>query len=123
MNIGGRIYVDGGLSDPIPLEKALLDGFHEVIVVCNRPLNDIGLIAKVFLRAYAVFMVQQGTLYVHKQIEVATKLISTHSKRIHVISPSQEPDHGWQFDSRRDTLNRLVDLGIRDASTFIAARK
>lgn len=123
VNIGGQTYFDGGLSDPIPLEKALGSGFHEIIVVCNRPLNDIGLLAKVFLKTYAVFATQINILHVQKRIGMAAKLVDTHGQRIHVISPSQEPLHKWQFDSNPNTLNQLVDLGIKDALNFIATKK
>jgi predicted patatin/cPLA2 family phospholipase len=33
----GRLYYDGGLSDPIPVEKALQDGCERVVVILTRP--------------------------------------------------------------------------------------
>lgn len=33
----GRLYYDGGLSDPIPIKKALADGCDKVVVILTRP--------------------------------------------------------------------------------------
>ena len=38
-NIGGRRYVDGGVSDPVPFKKAFEDGCDKVIVVLSRPVE------------------------------------------------------------------------------------
>lgn len=36
----GRRYVDGGMTDPIPLAKAIADGHKDIVVVANRPDGD-----------------------------------------------------------------------------------
>lgn len=123
VNIGGRVYVDGGLSDPIPLEKALADGYDEIMIVCNRPLGDMGLLAKIFLRTYVVVAGQRGILQLRKRVEAAARLAMNPDRRVHVISPSQALPHRWQFDSRHRTLNQLVDLGIQDAIAFVKKHK
>jgi len=35
--IDGRAYVDGGITDPIPLQRAIDDGHRDIIVVLNGP--------------------------------------------------------------------------------------
>lgn len=37
VRIGGRRYLDGGATDPLPLQKALDDGRKDILVVSNRP--------------------------------------------------------------------------------------
>ena len=37
VELGGSKYLDGAISDPIPLKKALDDGFDKVVVVLTRP--------------------------------------------------------------------------------------
>ena len=32
-------YLDGAMSDPIPIQKALDDGYEKIIVVLTRPEN------------------------------------------------------------------------------------
>lgn len=34
--INGKTYLDGGISDPIPIEKAILDGYQKNIVILTR---------------------------------------------------------------------------------------
>jgi predicted patatin/cPLA2 family phospholipase len=37
VEIDGTRYLDGGLADPVPIEKAIEDGHDEIVVVLNRP--------------------------------------------------------------------------------------
>ena len=37
----GRAYFDGGVSDPIPFEKAFADGCDKVVVILTKPLDFI----------------------------------------------------------------------------------
>lgn len=39
--IGGKPYYDGGISDPIPVEKALSDGCRKVVVILTRPVSSL----------------------------------------------------------------------------------
>jgi predicted patatin/cPLA2 family phospholipase len=119
VSIERRVYVDGGLSDPIPLEKALADGYEEVIVVCNRPLAEIGKLAKSFLGIYSAYAVLPNVRLVEKRIATAVQIVRMHADRIRVISPTRALPNRWQFDSGHHNLNRLVDLGIQDAIAFI----
>lgn len=123
VSISGRTYVDGGLSDPIPLEKALADGCEEVTIVCNRPVVDIGRLANIFLHVYAGFTAQGSVRQVVKHLRRVSMLAETMADRVHIIAPSTTHSHRWQFDSGHTILNQLVDLGIQDATTFITGYK
>lgn len=39
--VNGKLYFDGGVSDPIPYKKALADGCDRLIVLVTRPLDYI----------------------------------------------------------------------------------
>lgn len=41
VNIGGIDYFDGGVSDPIPVEKALSDGCDHVALVLTKPIDFV----------------------------------------------------------------------------------
>lgn len=41
VNINNKYYIDGGVSDPIPYKKALLDGNKKILVVLTQPKGDI----------------------------------------------------------------------------------
>lgn len=119
VSIDGRVYVDGSLSDPIPLEKALSDGCDEVVIVCNGPITDIGCLVSIFIRVYAGYTDKGGVRQVRERRRRVVELAETFHDRVHVIAPSSIHSHRWEFDSNRTTLNQLVDLGIHDATTFI----
>ena len=59
--IDGQLYMDGGISDPIPFRKALDDGCDKVIVVLTRERNyskssDLSIkLAKMAYRKYPAF--------------------------------------------------------------------
>ncbi len=38
--IDHRSYLDGGLTDPVPIRRAIEDGADEIVVVFNRPKRD-----------------------------------------------------------------------------------
>jgi len=88
--IDGKEYVDGHISDPFPVEKALADGHDEIIVVCNQSRQSIA------------------------------KLLETNVNRVRAISPSIKSPVRWNFDSSKSRINQLVDLGIVDALAFLA---
>ena len=89
LSINGKEYVDGHLSDPFPIERALADGHDEVIVVCNQSRQSIA------------------------------SLLESNEKRVRTIFPSTKSPVRWNFDSSKDRINQLVDLGIADALAFL----
>jgi predicted patatin/cPLA2 family phospholipase len=115
VNIEGTAYMDGALSDPLPLEKALADGSDEVVIVCDRPLADTGRMARAFLRASASRSAKEHARQFQERLARVIRL----SDRVHVITPSVTLPHERQFDRNYTSLNRLVDLGISDARAFI----
>lgn len=123
VTVEGRTYVDGSLSDPIPLEKALADGHDEVIIVCNHSFADMRFLATAFIKTTAMFKTQWSMLHVQKRIGVAANMAIKLGHYVHVISPSRALPHRWLFDSGYDTLNQLVDRGIQDAEAFLARYK
>lgn len=39
--IGDGLYYDGGISDPVPIEKAFADGCDKVVVILTRPVDYV----------------------------------------------------------------------------------
>ena len=99
--------------------KALADGCDEIVIVGNREIANIGRLASVFLSTYASCTSHKSARKVKERLHHVAHMSDT-SPRIHVITPSSPHTHRWQFHSEYATLNELVDLGIKDATTFIA---
>lgn len=41
VEIGGGVYYDGGLSDPVPFEKALSDGCDKLVIILTKPIAPL----------------------------------------------------------------------------------
>lgn len=39
--LNGQLYFDGGVADPLPIEKAFADGCEKVVVVLTRPIGFV----------------------------------------------------------------------------------
>lgn len=56
VTIGGRAYLDGGILDPIPVKRAVADGFKDITLVLNKPAGrrrkDNAVIAGIAARRY-----------------------------------------------------------------------
>lgn len=88
--INGMEYVDGCMSDPFPIEKAIADGHEEIVVVCNRQ--------------------DRGDVLASQKYTVPVR----------VIYPSVKNVLRSKLDSSEHRINQLVDLGINDTLTHIA---
>lgn len=119
--IEGKEYADGGLSDPLPVEQALANGHDEVIVVCNRSRLEMNHLNLLLRRICAIkYSGQRKMLRSLAKMHEIDDLVQKHRTRVRVILPSSEPPVRWPFDSSKTHINELVDLGIRDALTFLA---
>lgn len=91
VRIGGRIYLDGGILDPIPLERAIEDGATTVTVILNNPYDgpkrDIPFLPLMVARRYP--RLRDG-LVRHQQIkwEAVQKVLNPlDGVDIHVVRP------------------------------------
>ncbi|MBI3458781.1 hypothetical protein HY061_00770 [Candidatus Azambacteria bacterium] len=90
--INGRKYAHGGLSDRLPVEKALADGYNEIVVVSNYSSREF-----------------VGRSWVD-------------NAKVKIICSSVSSPLRWSFDSSEDRINQLVDLGISSAIGFIESQ-
>lgn len=120
VSIDGSEYMDGGFSDPLPIERALADGHDEIVVVSNRSrLNlDNGdlLLQLIFMSGYPG--VRRDWNF--SKLRRLSTVIEKNKSRVRVISPSAKLATRWHFDSAKSRINQIVDLGITDALTYLA---
>jgi predicted patatin/cPLA2 family phospholipase len=71
VSINGRKYCDGGVSDPIPIERSLADGnrFNVVILTRNAGYSsgpqELGLVSRALLRRYPAILELTRARHVH----------------------------------------------------------
>jgi len=119
--LGGRRYFDGGISDPIPIRKALEDGCDKVVVILTRPkdfMRSPKTDKKMAKRLYHLYpkaskdMATRAEVY-NEELDFCKKLEK--EGRVLIVAPvSNEGMHTLTRD--KDALIRLYHRGTDDGS-------
>ena len=120
----GKKYLDGGLSDSIPVEFARSLGFDKLIVILTRPLGyrkkaSSGRIYKLLYRKYPNFVKVATKRYQHyndslDQIEELEK-----TGDLFAIRPSKTLEIG-RLEKNPDKLEDIYQLGLQDGEEIMA---
>lgn len=120
VELEGAKYLDGAISDPIPLQKALDEGYGKIIVVLTRPENyrkhRNSMPYNLYYRKYPNFIktankqheIYNKTLDLIKQYENEEKII--------VLRPSQDLKIA-RVEKNIKKLNAIYQLGIEDCTS------
>ncbi len=125
VDIKGRKYYDGGLSDPIPFEKAVESGCDKIIVILTKPVNahinqnrnSLG--ASILKRKYPNFSeAMSSAAYTYsKQLENALKL--QEEGRVLILAPDDIMGLGT-LTRDKEKLVKLYEKGYSDAQKIKA---
>ena len=111
-------YLDGGVSDSIPVEKCKSMGYGKIIVVLTRTIEyrkkkANSLLAKVKYKEYPKLIETMENRY-KKYNETVEKIIDMENKKeIFVIRPSKDLKIK-RIEKDVDKLQAMYDLGISD---------
>ena len=115
--VEGEKYLDGAISDPIPLQKALDDGYEKIIVVLTRPegyqKHKERMPYKLFYKKYPNFIktaMNQPEQY-NKTLEIIKKY--ENEGRIFVLRPSKDLKIA-RVEKDLEKLAAIHKLGIDD---------
>lgn len=127
IEIDGKKYLDGGISDSIPVEKCKSMGYDKIIVVLTRTIEyrkkkANSLIAKVKYKKYPKLVRTMENRY-KKYNETVEKIIDMENKKeIFVIRPSK--DLGLKrIEKDVDKLQAMYDLGVSDCKKCLEELK
>lgn len=118
--INGKKYLDGGISDSIPLEQSIKDGHDKNIVILTRHQeyrkgpNKAMALVNIAYRKYPLFcqtMKNRHTMY-NKQTLFASQMEKT--GKAFVICP-QQPLNVDRLESDKDKLKAIYDIGYKQA--------
>ena len=122
----GTLYLDGGLSDPVPVARALEDGCDRIVLILTRPAGTVrsarGDIraARLFLRrkypAAAAALERRAEAY-NRAVALAKRLEG--EGRALVLAPETIGRMNMLTKSRED-LEMLYSAGLRDAERIDA---
>lgn len=117
VEVNGQKYLDGAISDPIPLQKALDEGYDKIVVVLTRPENyrktKSYLPYKLFYKEYPNLIKTAKNQYIHYNNTL--ELIKKYEKegRIFVLRPSQNIKM-QRVEKNTNKLRAIHKLGIND---------
>lgn len=120
VKLGGKQLLDGGVSDPIPVEWMLKQGYEKNIVVLTRDINyrktanpRMMMFLKAVLHKYPALLEDLEKRHIHYN-ETLEKLGSLEKAgRVHIIRPSQ-PVKAAMIERDADNLERIYQMGRSD---------
>ena len=116
-------YLDGGVSDSIPVEKCKEMGYDKVIVILTRPLDyrkkkPKEFIAKTYYRKYPKFAKTLNNRY-KRYNDTVEKIIELENKKeIFVIRPSKTLKIK-RIEKDAGKLQEMYDLGLEDGQKVL----
>lgn len=117
--INGKLYLDGGISDAIPLQKSILDGNRKNIVIMTKeegyirkPSSHLGLIKMRYLKYPKVYELMK---YRHIRYNDTLAFIEAQKKngQAFVIRPKQKSDVA-RIEKDVNKLKKLYEEGYQD---------
>lgn len=120
VKIGGKLYLDGGIADAVPIQKSILDGNRKNVVILTKeegyvrkPTSHLELIKLRYLKYPKVYelMAKRHIAY-NKMLEYLAK--QQENGQAFVIRPKKKSDVG-RIEKDAEKLKALYEEGYRDA--------
>ena len=124
VEIGSEKYLDGGISDSIPLEKCRQLGYDKIIVILTRPLEYRKepmnkLLPKLFYRQYPALVKTLIDRHINYNQRITEIIRAAEQKEIFVIRPSQTlPINRLERDPVK--IQAMYELGIADGKAVVS---
>ena len=120
VEIDGKKYLDGGVSDSIPVEQCKKLGYDKIIVVLTRPLDyrkkpsDMRLY-KMMYGKYPEFVETAANRHKNYNDTLERIIDMENKKEIFVIRPSRLVDVK-RIERDENKLQEMYDLGVEDCN-------
>lgn len=120
VHIRGKEYLDGGISDSVPIKWGLKNGYKKIIVVETRPKDyrkkkHNNFLFKRFYKNYPKFVETYSNRYkVYNKTKEYIESLEK-EKRVFVIRPS-ELVRISRIEKNKDKIQEMYRLGMKDAN-------
>ena len=130
IEINNKKYLDGGISDSIPLDKCIDLGYEKIIVVLTQPLgfqkpplgNKQLKMINLKYHKYPNLIKTMEKRYI-KYNNTLEKIIDLENKKeIFVIRPSKRINLSIK-DANKDKIQKIYDMGVNDCNKIIDSLK
>lgn len=123
VKINGKLYLDGGISDAIPLQKSIVDGNRKNVVIMTKEVGysrsavDSAQLAFIKARYWKYPKVYELMAERHYHYNNCLKFIERQQEngKAFVIRPKQKSNVG-RIEKDKDKLIALYEEGYRDAA-------
>lgn len=127
VEIEGKKYLDGGISDSIPLDKAMALGYDKIIVILTRPLDyrkkpSNNWLFKLFYRNYPKLIGRWANRYAEYNQAVEKVIEMEKAGKIFVIRPSESLDIS-RLEKDLAKVQAMYDLGMKDGQASLSGLK
>lgn len=127
VEIDGKKYLDGGLTDSIPVDFAKSLGFDKLIVILTQPLDyrkkpSSGKLYRLFYKDYPKFVEVASKRYQHYNEAVEKIIQMEETGEVYVIRPDQALEVG-RLERDPDKLEAVYEIGIRDGQATLPGLK
>ena len=127
VEIDGKKYLDGGVTDAIPLDKCKELGYDKIIVVLTRvkeyrKKKSSDFLAKLMYKKYPKLIDAMNRKYKVYNDTVERIIDSENKKEIFVIRPSRFVKVG-RIEKNPERLQEMYQLGIQDTNNCIEELK
>ncbi|HGO5814447.1 TPA: patatin family protein [Mannheimia haemolytica] len=124
VEIEGKKYLDGGVSDSIPVQKFIEMGYDKIIVVLTRPLEyrkkpSSMWLFKRFYRQYPKLVQRWQNRYAEYNQAVEQIIQLNEKQQIFVIRPSRTVKIS-RLEKDVNKIQAMYDLGVEDAQNALA---
>lgn len=120
VEIDGKLYLDGGISDAIPIQKSILDGNEKNIVILTKevgyvrqPSSQLGVIKMRYMKYPKVYELMKNR---HKAYNDTMSFLRRQQEngQAFVIQPKEPSDVG-RLEKDPKKIEALYQRGYRDA--------
>lgn len=121
VKIDGKLYLDGGIADSIPIKKSMDDGNVKNVVIMTKPVgyrrepeSNLPLIRFRYLKYPKVYeLMKERHISYNKTLDYLEK--ASKEGKLFLIRPLEDTKIG-RLEKDKDKLNALYEAGYKDAS-------
>ncbi len=117
VEINGKKYMDGGISDPIPIKRALLDGCDKLVIVLTRPKNYVkkpegfkAAYSKIYKKYPAFVDTINRRHFVYKSEQQLAEKLEKEGRAV-IIAPESDKVNIGRFEKNQNKLRALYEHG------------
>lgn len=125
VKLHGRLYYDGGIADPIPVEKAFADGCEKLIVILSRPADEYKKrqkmlpFIKLALREYSCTAEKIATM-AQRYNESLDKLMEYERRGMALIVAPKTMKRSGTLSKNKEYIESLYNSGYCDAEELLS---